>query len=95
VPRGGLRPGAGRPRGSKTVDLGGGGDELPAEHLLRVMRDPKADLLRRDRAAALLLPYFHARAEPIGKKVQADLDGQAAPVGTTWEDLLDPSPTRQ
>jgi phage terminase small subunit len=85
--RGGYRPGAGRPRGSKTtrpelqlVESVFGpfdalvqpkspeGDLSPLDFLLRVMRDPHEMAERRDKAAALLLPYLHSRRAGQGKK---------------------------
>jgi phage terminase small subunit len=88
MPRGGYRPGAGRPRGSRTArpDLQlvespfGSFDALvqprspesddlsPMQFLLRVMRDPNEMSERRDRAAALLLPYMHSRRAGKSKK---------------------------
>jgi phage terminase small subunit len=38
------------------------------EYLLSVMNDPEADKGRRDRAAAVLAPFMHARAGETGKK---------------------------
>lgn len=72
--RGGYRPGAGRPKGAQTSPncvL----EALPAEHdplayLLSVMRDPQADLARRDRAAIAALPYVHPRPSAPTKAEQ-------------------------
>src|SRR5262245_1341897 len=77
MPRGGRRPGAGRPIGSTN---GTGSvrrrvpkdfrDEaikarmLPLDFMLKVMRDENEDPTRRDRAAVAALPYVH----PIKKK---------------------------
>jgi len=42
----------------------------PLEYLLSVMRAEDEDPDRRDRAAALLLPYLHVKAGGAGKKEQ-------------------------
>ena len=70
MPRGGYRPGAGRPRGSgkmrKTASAPPSaapaeGPLDPVTYLTGVMNDPAADPARRDRAASLLLPYTSPR----------------------------------
>jgi hypothetical protein len=72
MPRGGRRPGAGRPIGS----INGTGSVrrrvpkdfrdktikarmLPLDFMLKVMRDENEDPTRRDRAAVAALPYVH------------------------------------
>ena len=110
--RGGYRPGGGRPKGSKSWHNRGKSaasakgpiaavDELellPLEHLLRIVRDEKADPDRRDRAAIAALPYVHARAEK-GKKQQArDRAGELLAAGGKFAPAqapLAPSPTRK
>ena len=94
MPKGGARPGAGRPKK---------GDQLspkmilteamlagmsPLEYMLSVMRDPSADEARRDRMAQAAAPYCHARAEAAGKKQQAEELAATAERGTDWERLL-------
>jgi phage terminase small subunit len=77
--KGGYRPGAGRPKGAKnrpkTLETKAGNQSdiptenlTPLEYLLRVMRDPHADLERRARAAIACLPFCHVRKGEGGKK---------------------------
>ena len=94
MPKGGPRPGAGRPKQSHAVParmilteamLAG---MSPLEYMLAVMRDPGADEARRDRMAQAAAPYVHARAESAGKKQQAEDLSATAERGTDWERLL-------
>jgi len=54
MPRGGKRPGAGRPPGaiSKStraiLEAAAAGGETPLEYMLRIMRDPREPAARRD-----------------------------------------------
>src|SRR5215470_9794302 len=70
VPRGGKRPGAGRPRGaiSKStraiLEAAAAHGEMPLDYMLRVMRDPDAPAARRDEMAKAAAPYLHARLQP-------------------------------
>ena len=64
---GGARPGAGRPRGAKSVVTEeaikrAGAGETPLEYMLRVMRDEGTPLDRRDKMAIGAAPYMHAKA---------------------------------
>lgn len=89
MPRGGYRPGAGRPKG------GGGGKvkpapavkapklpgstmkeakTLPLAYMLEVMNDPEADAARRDRMAIAAAPFMHNRVEFM--KNRGDLEPQ-------------------
>jgi hypothetical protein len=74
MPRGGYRPGAGRPKGSKNRPksattatwpnirrLAAAGGETPLDYAWRVLQDEAADPHRRDAMAALLMPFFHVR----------------------------------
>ncbi|TCZ61270.1 hypothetical protein [Roseicella aquatilis] len=91
MPRGGYRPGAGRPKGSPTIrvpELAAEGEADPLAYLLAVMNDPAADPARRDRAAIAALPYVHARADAGGKKAAALAAASDAESGTEWEWLL-------
>ena len=89
MPRGGARPGAGRPKGTKrkprAAELGApyADAHSPIEYLLELMRDPGAAAQRRDRAAVALLPYCHTRpAEELpGKRQRQALAAQAAARG--------------
>lgn len=91
--RGGYRPGAGRPKGAKTVKdvslvSGKTGSLTPLEYMLRVMNDSEADPARRDRMAQAAAPFVHARAGETGKKAQAEQAAQTAERGTNWSALL-------
>jgi hypothetical protein len=91
--RGGYRPGAGRPRGSKTVTAedkaadapqeAANVDLLPLDYMLKVLRDPAADPVRRDRMAIAAAPFLHPRKEPVGqgKKEAADEKAKKAAGG--------------
>ena len=76
MPRGGYRPGAGRPKGSRTLSnrakvIGPGPADLetiarkagltPLEYMLAVMRDERQDLHVRLRMAAAAAPFVHAK----------------------------------
>jgi hypothetical protein len=69
-----------------------GARRLPLDYLLDVMNDASAPPERRDKAAAVALPFCHSRpAEgflPLGKKEQAQADAQTAGVGSDWGDDL-------
>lgn len=76
----GFRPGAGRPRGSRTVKPAapapipggeGGANLSPLDHLLAVMRDPIGDEARRNRAAIALLPYTMPKPRPLARRRSA------------------------
>lgn len=78
--RGGFRPGAGRPAGSKkkaaladpvskaAAKSQPGNAKTPLEYLLSVMNDPTVSEERRDRLAIAAAPFVHARAGAEGKK---------------------------
>lgn len=85
--RGGYRPGAGRPKGSKSKAATGATSPVdeepidaavqePLDYMLQVMRDPQADQLRRDRMAIAAAPFMHARKAEAGTK-KADEQGAA------------------
>ena len=66
VGRGGARPGAGRPRSKPVFELPEqratyAGLEKPLEYMLAVMRDPLADVRRRDKMAKAAAPYCHEK----------------------------------
>jgi len=90
MPRGGHRPGAGRPRkeaGKAPLvrdkadadrprpSLGG---QTPLEYMLSVMNDPDEDGLRRDKMAMAAAPYVHPRAAEVapGKKEQKQAEAE-------------------
>ena len=84
--RGGYRPGAGRPKGSK--DVAGGirlaaRQQTPLDYLLGVLNDGAADANRRDRVAIALLPFVHSRVadRPAGKRQEQQEAGIEAARG--------------
>lgn len=93
MPRGGPRPGAGRPKGSKnrtgtSASKAQAAAETPLSYMLRVMNDGNADDARRDRMAVSAAPFVHKRADVRGKKDQAAEDAETAGTGSEWgEDL--------
>jgi len=83
--KGGYRPGAGRPKGSrskskaKTETMGdikaaAASENLtPLEFMLKIMRDPNEDADRRARMAIAAAPFCHARkGEGSGKEDKAE-----------------------
>lgn len=105
MPRGGYRPGAGRPprssvcnEGAKSIHAAGRAAGMtPLEYMLSVMNDPGADNARRDRMAQAAAPYVHpkAEAETQGKKAQRQAAAETAERGTDWESLLTAAPAGQ
>jgi hypothetical protein len=86
MPRGGARPGAGRPPKSRP-SLAVGGEAITALSFLeRVMRDETADPGLRVSAAKALLT--HARVTAPSKRQQAEDAAVTADHGTDWEALL-------
>ena len=102
MPRGGARPGAGRPRKSRTVAAEERivtrvrqkrkADELPLAYMLRVMRDPTVDPARRDKMAALAAPFCHPRIydNRFGKRDAALEEAHKAAEDSEWADDLGP-----
>jgi hypothetical protein len=87
MPRGGARPGAGRPPKPRPPLAVGGEANLTALAFLEVvMRDPNADPGLRVSAAKALLTHQRVTAPP--KKQRADEMAATADVGTDWEKLL-------
>ena len=66
--RGGVRPGAGRPKSGPVLlpDLPATND--PLAFLLALVNEPTADMRLRLNAAVALMPYVHAKAGETGKK---------------------------
>jgi hypothetical protein len=90
MPSGGKRPGAGRPRGSKTKKqalllAAAEAGELPVDFLLRIMRDPTVDAAVRMDAAKSVAPYLHPRlaATIISAAIE---ETQVVIFKTTYED---------
>ena len=73
MPRGGHRPGAGRPKGSKQVRSSAplirrakaAGKPMPLDYLLDVMNDPEQGLRERLSAAIAAAPYVHPRLASV------------------------------
>ena len=73
---GGKRAGAGRPIGAQNKPRFESpeqretyaGIETPLEYLLAVMRDPLADMKRRDEAAKAAAPYCHEKKQTAASK---------------------------
>ena len=75
MPRGGKRPGAGRPRGaiSKStraiLEAVAAGGEMPVEYMLRIMRDPREPAARRDEMAKAAAPYLHPKMQATAPSI--------------------------
>lgn len=69
--RGGPRPGSGRKKGvanlatQKAKEEANLTGETPLQYMLRVMRDPKATIERRDGMAKAAAPYIHAKLSSV------------------------------
>lgn len=77
--RGGKRPGAGRPKGSKNriteallEDLEESGRQTPLEFLMATMTDPGIEFRLRLDAAKAAAPYVHARQQSLEEDEAAD-----------------------
>jgi len=80
MPRGGYRPGSGRPKGAKkdksvaacereAIVEAAKSDMTPLDYMLMVMRNPEEPKDRRDKMAIAAAPYVHGKAsEKMGKK---------------------------
>ncbi|MGD9824809.1 hypothetical protein [Desulfobacter sp.] len=88
--RGGPRPGAGRPKGSKnkkTIEKAvirkAAAEEnmTPLEYMLRIMRDENADPEVRARMAYYAAPYVHPKAG-VKTGVKAEREERAKQAGT-------------
>jgi phage terminase small subunit len=92
--RGGARPGAGRPR--KTVLLPDAPlaqspiaeQGSPGAFLMERMNDESVEMKLRLDAAKALLPFWHARAEPMRKPAASDGAARTAQAGTSWDGLI-------
>jgi hypothetical protein len=82
MPRGGTRPGAGRPKGSRTIpsvsadlrsDPGSHRFKTALEFGMSVVNDPSAEMNDRIRLAIAMLPYQHPKLaeQQGGKKEEA------------------------
>lgn len=105
MPRGGKRPGAGRPKGgknrprrlvpaTKSTTEAGDDESTPLDFMLKVMRDPTADEKTRLEAAKAAAPFVHRKADQ-GKKANAEEEARRVATGqghqdAGWgDDLLD------
>lgn len=93
--KGGYRPGAGRPKGSKnknrtkSAEKSGNRSEIrgknltPLEYMLRVMRDPREPMELRCRMAIAAAPFCHPRKGEVGsgKKEAAGEKAKIAGLG--------------
>lgn len=83
MPKGGARPGAGRPRkGELMADWLAGDGLSPLETLLTIMRNPEAPLKLRFLAAKEAAPYVHPKLSP--KAVDADDAPKVSPEEAAW-----------
>ncbi|MGH7080392.1 MAG: hypothetical protein ACREFU_20120 [Acetobacteraceae bacterium] len=70
MPRGGRRPGSGRPPGAKNcrtreiAERAAESGVTPIEYVLAVMLDETVEADRRDRMAVAAAPYIHPRLAP-------------------------------
>lgn len=53
---------------------------LPLDHMLAVMRDPTADVKRRDAMAAAAAPYLHAKLSPVESQSPLPILGSRKPI---------------
>lgn len=101
MPRGGYRPGAGRPKGTgkaatvaparaAQVPAPVGKRQTPLEYMLDVLNDASADAARRDRMAIAAAAFVHEKPGdgPQGKKERAAEEAKTAGLGTDWGDDL-------
>ncbi len=94
MPRGGARPGAGRPRKPAAPVLEIAATDAPLTPLTplalleAVMLDVRQDLALRVACARALLPYRHARVAALGAKAQREAAALGAELGTDWAPLL-------
>jgi hypothetical protein len=89
MPRGGYRPGAGRPKRSKAraetdKPRPTQPTSTPLDYLLAVMNDPTAEPERRDRMAIAAAPFVHPRAadgRPTKKQTAEEVAARAGKRG--------------
>ena len=96
MPRGGARPGAGRPKGStgttaaraatSALRAGDGGArrfQTALEFAMSVINDPAADMADKVRLAVAAMPYQHPKLaeQPAGKKEEAAAAAERAASG--------------
>jgi len=73
MPKGGYRPGSGRPKGSTAVKrapiIADPDGLMPIDWLLAVLRDARTEPRRRDQIAIAVLPYLHPRLSTVTSTV--------------------------
>ena len=89
--KGGYRPGAGRPKGSRNktrietpADIQSAAaykNMTPLDYMLKVMRDPREDAGRRDRMAIAAAPFCHVRKGEGNGKTEKLSRAKEASVG--------------
>lgn len=86
MPKGGYRPGAGRPKKTERDEASGdivsiSGGKTPLEFMLSLMNDEGAEIEMRARMAVAAAPFMHAKMGEIGKKEQKNADAKKASGG--------------
>jgi hypothetical protein len=78
----------GRPKGSpnkKTAEViakAAEGGEMPLDYMLRVMRDPQTDVVRKDDMAKSAAPYCHSKLAQTDVNANLNVDGS---ITFTWQ----------
>jgi hypothetical protein len=72
------RPKTGSTSDTVSADTAEPVDETPEQYLLRIMRDPAADVARRDRCAAILAGLQARWSRPQGKRADEAAAAEAA-----------------
>jgi len=92
--KGGKRPGAGRPPGAKNkatiereTDIAASG-ETPLDYMLSVMRNPKANKLRRDWAAKAAAPYVHPHLSSVQQQTEMTIEHKESGARQKLNDIL-------
>lgn len=84
IQRGGKRQGAGRKAGvrnkktAKLIEAVEASGETPLDYMLRIMRDPRTEHERRDRMAASVAPYVHAKLNAVALSGSLSMSHEAA-----------------
>ncbi len=75
---GGRKAGVRNKKNQKLIDAAAASGEMPAEYMLRNMRDKKVSQKRRDEMAKAAAPYFHPRLTSVehGGKDGGPIEGK-------------------
>ncbi len=99
MPRGGFRPGAGRPKGTSKGGLereirreAAAAQLSPLDYMLQVINDPTVDSERRDRVAMAAAPYVHPRKEAVGAGKKEEKEAAAKTVAKAGKFASSPPP---